>query len=152
MAGFCKRRCCTSQHRSDVRRGCRKETARRPGMSASRGSWRSDWNMAVGYKKPPKHSQFQPGRSGNPKGRRRKQKGPRQLLEDALNEAATVTENGKSKVLSKKQIVFKVLVASAIKGNSKAMSAVFKLMNDYGIADELEPSVNEMMIKLVRAG
>ena len=121
-------------------------------MSASRGSWGSDWNMAVGYKKPPKHSQFQPGRSGNPKGRRRKQKGPRQLLEDALNEAATVTENGKSKVLSKKQIVFKVLVASAIKGNSKAMSAVFKLMNDCGITDELEPSVNEMMIKLVRAG
>jgi hypothetical protein len=121
-------------------------------MSASRGSWSSDWNMAVGYKKPPKHSQFQPGRSGNPKGRRRKQKGPRQLLEDALNEAATVTENGKSKVLSKKQIVFKVLVASAIKGNSKAMSAVFKLMNDCGITDELEPSMKEMIIKFVRPG
>ena len=115
------------------------------------GGWKSAWDPPVGYKKPPKHSRFPPGKSGNPKGRPRKQKGPRQLLEDALNEAATITENGKSKVLSKKQIVFKVLVASAIKGNSRAMTAVFKLMNDYGIADELEPSMNELMIKLVRA-
>ena len=72
-------------------------------------------------------------------------------MEDALNEAATITENGISKVLSKKQIVFKVLVASAIKENSKAMAAIFKLMNEYGITDELEPSMNEMMIKCVRA-
>jgi hypothetical protein len=39
-----------------------------------------------------------------------------------------------------------------MKGNSKAMTALFKLINDYGIADELEPSVNEMLIKFVRAG
>jgi hypothetical protein len=36
----------------------------------------SDDGFAVGYKKLPQHSRFQPGRSGNPRGR---QKGVRNL-------------------------------------------------------------------------
>jgi len=39
----------------------------------------SDDGFTVGYKKPPQHSRFQPGRSGNPRG---KQKGVRNLGSD----------------------------------------------------------------------
>ena len=121
-------------------------------MKPERGSWRSSWNQEVGYKRPPKSSQYQPGKSGNPKGRRRKQKGPRQLLEAALNEAAMVTENGVSRALPKMQVIYKVLVANAIKGHAGATSILFRLIQDYGISKDLEPAMNEMIIKFVRPG
>jgi Family of unknown function (DUF5681) len=118
-------------------------------MKPSQGSWGSNWDAGVGYKRPPKHSQFQPGKSGNPKGRPRKQKGPRQLLEEALSEVVTITENGVAKAMSKQKFIFKLLVTTAAKGNGKAMSALFKLMADYGIDTNVGPAMNEMIIKLV---
>jgi len=44
----------------------------------------SDDGFTVGYKKPPQHSRFQPGRSGNPRG---KQKGVRNLGSDCQTDA-----------------------------------------------------------------
>ena len=121
-------------------------------MKAARSNWKSSWDPPVGFKKPPKHSQFKPGESGNPKGRPRKRKGPRQLLEAALSEAAMVTENGVSKALPKMQVIYKVLVANAIKGHAGPTSILFRLIQEYGISKDLEPAMNEMIIKFVRAG
>ena len=118
-------------------------------MKPSQGSWGSSWDARVGYKRPPKHSQFQPGKSGNLKGRPRKEKGSRQFLEEALNEVVTITENGIAKAMSKQKVIYKVLVTNAAKGNAKAMSALFKLMAEYGIDTDVGPAMNEMMIKLV---
>ena len=81
--------------------------------------------------------------------RPRGQKGPRQLLEEALNEVVTITENGIPKAMSKQKLIFKVLVTNAAKGNSRAMSALFKLIEDYGIDTNAGPAMNEMIIKLV---
>jgi len=54
----------------------------------------------VGYKRPPLHSRFQPGASGNPRGR---QKGVRNFTADVkrtLEIPVTLSENGKSKRVS----------------------------------------------------
>src|SRR5437868_15411219 len=48
----------------------------------------------VGYGKPPRHSRFKRGQSGNPRGRARGAKNLRTLLSEALNECVIVTENG----------------------------------------------------------
>ena len=117
-------------------------------MKADQNRWGAGWSEG-GYKNPPKHSQFQAGKSGNPKGRPRKLRGTRQILQDALNEATRVTENGKTKLISKKELLIKVILASAIKGNSKSTSTLFKMMYDYKIADDLDPGMNEMIVKFV---
>jgi hypothetical protein len=48
----------------------------------------------VGYGKPPRHTRFAKGQSGNPRGRPRGAKNFNTLLEEALDEPVTVTENG----------------------------------------------------------
>lgn len=53
-----------------------------------------DYN--VGYKNPPKDTQFKKGMSGNPKGRPKGTKNIRTVLNDTLNEKIQITQNGKT--------------------------------------------------------
>ena len=45
----------------------------------------------VGYGKPPRHTRFQKGQSGNPRGRSCRSKNLKTLLSEALNEPAIIT-------------------------------------------------------------
>src|SRR5437762_14384566 len=47
----------------------------------------------VGYRKPPRHTRFTKGQSGNPRGRPPGAKNLKTLLSDALNEFVIVSEN-----------------------------------------------------------
>jgi Family of unknown function (DUF5681) len=72
---------------------------------------------AVGYGSPPKHSQFQPGRSGNPAGRPRHRPSFRAAL---LAELAATMPGMDQRARSKLQLLVKVLVDSAVAGNARA--------------------------------
>ena len=88
----------------------------------------------VGYRKPPKHTRFKPGQSGNSGGR---QKGARNLkteLEEELHEMISIKEGGKPKTVSKQRAMLKSLTARAVHGDSRAanviLNLVFKLFHD----------------------
>lgn len=49
----------------------------------------------VGYGRPPKHTRFPKGQSGNPKGRRKGSRGLKTDLDEALKETLTITVGGK---------------------------------------------------------
>jgi uncharacterized protein DUF5681 len=74
----------------------------------------------VGYKRPPRHSQFKPGQSGNPRGRPAGVRNLKADLLDELREDVTICENGREQRVSKQRAVIKTLVAAAIKGNLRA--------------------------------
>ena len=52
----------------------------------------------VGYGKPPRNAGFKKGQSRNPRGRPPGSKNLTTLLNDALNEPVTITENGRCKI------------------------------------------------------
>jgi Family of unknown function (DUF5681) len=81
-------------------------------------------DSAVGYKRPPVASQFKPGQSGNPKGRK---KGVRNFKTDVrleLDELITVREGGREMKITKQRAFVKALVAAAIKGDMRATNAL----------------------------
>lgn len=85
-------------------------------------------NYDVGDCKPPVHTRFQKGQSGNPKGR---PKGARNLktdLAEELAERVSITENGRQRKVSKQRLVLKSQVAKAIKGDTRAADLVVRML------------------------
>jgi hypothetical protein len=82
----------------------------------------------VGYRRPPAHSRFQKGQSGNPRGRPKKQG---DFMEDAaliLGGTVTGQINGRSITLPTVQAVFRRLCRQALKGDNGALRRVIELM------------------------
>jgi hypothetical protein len=97
----------------------------------------SDDDYAVGYRRPPLHSRFQPGQSGNPSGNKRGVRSLKQDLQQELIETVTVRENGKQLKLSKQQLVVKALVSKAAKGDTRAIAKLIDVVSSvFGLAPE----------------
>ncbi len=90
----------------------------------------------VGFKKPPVHSRFRKGCSGNPKGRPKGTKNLRTDLTEVLQERITVTEGDRKVRMSKQRAVVKTLVAKTLKGDSRAATTLLNTMfRALGFAD-----------------
>jgi hypothetical protein len=93
----------------------------------------------VGYGKPPRHSRFQKGQSGNPRGRPSGSKNLSTLLSEALNEPVIVTENGKRRKISKRQAVITQLVNQSAKGDFRAAKILLDILHDIEARTESQP-------------
>jgi hypothetical protein len=95
--------------------------------------WKDD---AVGYKRPPSHTRFRPGHSGNPTGRpKRKPTFQAALLQEL---AATMPDRDPQRAGSKLQALVKTLVDTAIAGDARAQSLLVCALARMGDAEENE--------------
>jgi len=85
-----------------------------------------DDDYEVGYRKPPAHTRFKPGQSGNPKGRPKGTKNLVTDLSEELREKIIVTEGGKSRETTKQRAIVKTAVARALKGDMRAITVLIK--------------------------
>src|SRR5262245_66067928 len=81
----------------------------------------------IGYGKPPKHTQFKKGKSGNPRGRPRGSLNLSTDLAGELSEQITLREGGRSRRVSKQRALIKSLLAKALQGDVRATTAVLAL-------------------------
>ena len=97
-------------------------------------------DYAVGYRRPPRHTRFRPGCSGNPRGRPKDSKNLSTLLHEALNEQVVVADNGRRRKITKRQAVIKQLVNRSAQGDLKAMQMLLGTMQNIEHRDEAEPA------------
>jgi hypothetical protein len=87
----------------------------------------SGGNYEVGYRKPPKHTQFRAGQSGNASGRR---KGMRNLMTDVrrtLKVPVKVKDGGQSRKVSTQEGALMLLREKALKGDARALDRLIEL-------------------------
>jgi hypothetical protein len=89
---------------------------------------KKDSKYDVGYGRPPQHSRFKPGQSGNPKGKPKGAKNLSTIVNNAIKEKVVVTENGKRKTISKLEVVIKQLSNKAATGDPKAIQQLLPLV------------------------
>ena len=81
----------------------------------------------VGYGRPPRHSQWKKGQSGNPKQRRKRQpKSVATMVDEFFAREVDVVENGVSLRRTAFEIIFLQLYKKAIAGNTRALNVLKK--------------------------
>jgi len=96
----------------------------------------SQREYAANYRKPPEHTRFKKGQSGNPRGRPAKNLPA--LLAAALNEKVTVTENGKRRQITKREAVIAQLVNKSAAAELRATKMLIDMLRD--VEKKAEPA------------
>jgi hypothetical protein len=94
-----------------------------------------------GYGKPPHHTRFVKGQSGNPKGRPAGAKNVKTLLQEALNEPVVIAENGRRRKITKARAIITQLVNQSAKGDWRGIKLLLDFLRD--IEGQTEPTSPE---------
>jgi len=113
-------------------------------MVKKRGS-----DSSVGYGRPPKHTQFKPGQSGNPHGRPRRRTTFDDDIEAELRSSITVVEQGKRRKITKRRAIAKQHVNRAMTGDVRSTELLLKIRKhqDSDQPDHLDSLIEEFQEK-----
>jgi hypothetical protein len=95
----------------------------------------------VGYGKPPHHTRFRRGQSGNPRGRPAGSRNLATLVNEALNEPVIVVENGGRRKISKREAIIKQLVNRSAKADWRAIKILLDMVRE--LEGRIEPETAE---------
>jgi hypothetical protein len=91
----------------------------------------------VGYRRPPRHTQFKKGQSGNPKGRPKGSKNFDSMVAHELSEEMDIRENGRLKRMSKLRLSAKQVANGAAAGKLPYIQFVQPVMEKLRVQEEL---------------
>lgn len=96
----------------------------------------NDTSYQVGFRRPPLHSRFKPGQSGNPSGRPRGAQNLKAVFDRILREEISLREGEVTKKITKAEALLRGLLIGAMKGDSRSQMTLFKLAEATGQFDE----------------
>ena len=113
----------------------------------------------VGYKKPPKHTQFKKGISGNPKGRPKKSRNMITLIDEELDLNITVQQNGKPRTMTQREAMVKRLVHKALTGDMRSIATLLGIdvgreeanPEEFEVTDNDKAIMERMVNKLLKS-
>ena len=115
----------------------------------------SSTSYEVGYKKPPKHTRFQPGQSGNSRGRPKGTKNLKTDLIEELGEKIVVREGKRPHKVSKQRALLKSVVNRAIQGDARAtaiaLSTMMRLLDTGEGAPDVEDGFSDDELAILQA-
>jgi hypothetical protein len=106
----------------------------------------------VGYGKPPVHTRFRKGQSGNPRGRAKGTLNLVTRVQKELNQKVTITENGKRRQVTKLDAAVKQLVNKAASGDHRATRSITEIITFAEAREPVDTHVNDRDEKAVLQG
>jgi hypothetical protein len=108
-----------------------------PKLPDTNGHARARGDYEVGYKKPPKHTQFKKGECANPNGRPKGKKNMQTMLQDTLLAKIEIRENGKPKKVTKLQAIALKYANELLssKANVRQLGTLLSLLDKYKLLD-----------------
>ncbi len=82
----------------------------------------------VGYAKPPKHTRFRKGQSGNPRGRAKNTRNLKTELRSVLDETLSLSMAGREVKLSARKAMLLALRNKALKGDTRAIGLMVTML------------------------
>ena len=101
------------------------------------------------YRKPPRDKQFTKGTSGNPRGRPKGKRNLATVLDEVLNEAVVIVEDGEQRTVCKMEAAIRSLVQGAMTGNIHASRVLWTLTasaEDSTTADDSEQAKRDQKV------
>jgi hypothetical protein len=93
----------------------------------------------VGYGRPPLHSRFKPGKSGNPKGRPKQSRNLRTIVKQVLTEDMHIRNGGRLRRMPAMEALVRTMLARSFKGDPKAFASLMVLSRQSGLMEGDEP-------------
>ena len=103
----------------------------------------------VGFMNPPKNTQFQRGKSGNPRGRPRKPKDINTILQQVLDRKVRLRE-GDRQITIRNALIWK-LRELTLQGDKRALALQRKIMDEAGLATADAQRSGEVKERVLKA-
>ena len=103
----------------------------------------------VGFMNPPKNTQFQRGKSGNPRGRPRKPKDNNTILQQVLDRKVRLRE-GDRQITIRNALISKLRELS-LQGDKRALALQRKIMDEAGLATAEAQCSGEVKERVLKA-
>jgi Family of unknown function (DUF5681) len=102
-------------------------------------------SYSVGYRRPPLHSRFKTGQSGNPKGHPKQSRNLRTIVRQVFDEQMPIREGGRLRRMSAIEALLRTLLMRAFKGDLKAMSSLMVLSRQSGYGADQDEGAADLL-------